>query len=167
MSRPIDDGWFIAIKQATRDLIKACGNIVTAGEIAHASKSEVSRWQSATDPDIIPLAAVLALEAETGKPLVTATMARLHGRRLDGEQVCSASAIAAGHAQMMQQGARLMQDMAMALADGQITPAEAASLRRVGGDVMRAVGDLCTQLESVQSGPKPGEFRVLRPGERA
>lgn len=155
MRSPIADSWFIAIKQATRDLVRASCGIVAAGEIAHASRSEVSRWQSATDPDIIPLAAVLALEAECGQPLVTGAMARLHGMRLAGDGPASAAAIAASHAQIMQHFARLMQDMAHALADGQITPSEAGSLRRLGGDLARGVNELCAQLEAVQAGPLP------------
>jgi hypothetical protein len=151
MPRPIDDTWFIAIKQATRDLIKAAGNIVTAGAIAHASKSEVSRWQSATDPDIIPLAAVLALEAETGQPFVTGTMARLHGRRLDGDEAVSASAIASAHADTVQHTARLMLSMADALADGRVSPSEAAVLRRACGDVLRVVTTLSGQLDVVRA----------------
>ncbi|MCA3636886.1 MAG: hypothetical protein IOC54_14310 [Methylobacterium sp.] len=152
MRSPIADSWFIAIKQATRDLVLASRGVVAAGEVAHASRSEVSRWQCATDPDIIPLAAVLALEAECGQPLVTGAMARLHGMRLSGEAPSSAAAIAASHAQIMQHFARLMQDMAHALADGQITPSEAGSLRRLGGDVMRGVNELCSQLEAAQAG---------------
>ena len=156
MSRPISDTWFIAIKQATRDLVRACHGIVAAAEIAHVSKSEVSRWQSATDPDIITLPAALALEAECGAPLVTAAMARLHGRALQGDAPADAGAIAAGHAQMMQHAGRLMQDMAHALGDGRITPGEAGTLRRVSGDVQAALSDLCALLEAAQIAPQAG-----------
>lgn len=164
MSRPISDTWFIAIKQATRDLVHACNGIVAAGEIAHVSKSEVSRWQSATDPDIISLPAALALEAECSAPLVTAAMARLHGRALQGEGPADAATIAAGHAQMMQHAGRLMQDMAQALGDGRITPGEAGALRRVSGDVQAALSDLCALLEAAQIRPAPFADAVSRRG---
>ncbi len=61
MPRPISDAWFHRVKSATRDLVQACGGVVRSGELAHVSKTEVSRWQTATDEAIIPLPAVLVL----------------------------------------------------------------------------------------------------------
>lgn len=103
MSRPISDAWFHRIKSATRDLVKMAGGVVRAGEIANASKSEVSRWQSATDADVISLPAALALEGECGVPLVTSVMAELNGRRLSDPDAegREASNLFARHAEVL------------------------------------------------------------------
>lgn len=153
MSRPISDAWFHRVKAATRDLVKACGGIVRAGEIAHASKSEVGRWQHAGDPDVIPLSAVLALEAECALPLVTSAMADLHGQRLVGDEPASVAAIASHHADALRSFADLVSEGAAALADGRITPAEATTLDRIAGDVERAMGPLRRALAAAQAGP--------------
>lgn len=81
MSNPIPDSWFHRMKAATRDLVKACGGIVRAGEIALISKSEMSRMQSATDPALIGIAQVLALEADCGLPFVTTVVQRIESVR--------------------------------------------------------------------------------------
>ena len=153
MSRPISDTWFLRIKAATRELVRACGGIVAAGETAHASKSEVSRWQGATDPDVIPLTAVLALEAECGMPIVTSVMADLHGQRLTDEKPACAVEIAGHHAETLRHLADLISQGAAALADGRVTPAEAALLDRVAGQAEQALAPLRRALASVQAAP--------------
>lgn len=153
MSRPISDAWFHRIKAATRDLVKACGGIVRAGELALTSKSEVSRWQSAADPDVITLPAILALEADCGLPLVTSVMADLNGQRLAGGEEVSAVQIANHHADALRHAAELMAQGAAALADGRVTPAEAALLDRAAGDLERALAPLRRTLSSVQAAP--------------
>ncbi|WP_420104126.1 hypothetical protein [Bosea sp. (in: a-proteobacteria)] len=150
MSRPISDAWFFRIKAATRDLITRCGGVVRAGEIANASKSEVSRWQSTTDPDIISIPEVLALEAECGAPLVTAVMADLHGRRLADEAAdpAAASNLFRDHAELMRHSAEVQASMSEALADGTVTPAEAErvdrDLRTLDATVDKMRGSLAT-----------------------
>lgn len=78
----ISEAWFHRLKAATRDLVKVCGGVVRAGEISGYSKTEVGRWQSATDTDVIPIPAALALEADSGRAFVSSVMAELNGRRL-------------------------------------------------------------------------------------
>lgn len=149
MSRPISDVWFHRIKAATRDLVKACGGIVRAGEIAHASKSEVSRWQSAADADVITLPAVLALEADCGLALVTSVMADLNGQRLEHGELGGAAEIAGQQAEVMRHAAELLAQGAAALADGKISPAEAQILDRAAGDLERALAPMRRTLSHV------------------
>ena len=152
MNHPISDAWFIRIKLATRELIKVNRGIVAAGEIAHASKSEVSRWQSPTDPDIIPLTAVLALEAECGVCLVTSVMAELNGQRIGTpEGGCLHTAIAGQQAEALRLAAAMMTEGAAALADGKVTPAEAAMIDRAASDLQRAIEPLRRNLAAVQA----------------
>lgn len=137
----ISDAWFHRIKSATRDLVTRCGGVVRAGDIAKVSKTEVSRWQTSTDPTIVPLTAVLALEADCGVALVTAVMADLNGRRVvdDGGEGGDATAIVARHAEMMRSMAEVVATSASAFADGRVTPAEAELLDRAASDLARRI----------------------------
>ncbi|MCX5518472.1 hypothetical protein OSH10_08490 [Kaistia defluvii] len=154
MSRPISDAWFNRVKSATRDLVQACGGVVRAGEISHNSKSEVSRWQTATDEAIIPLPSVLVLEADCGLPLVTTVMADLGGRRLEGpsEQAGSATAVLGHYAETMRAASELMASTAAALADGKITGAELEILDRNAGALERAAAGLRFGIASAKGG---------------
>lgn len=154
MSRAISDAWFYRIKAATRDVIVRVGGVVRAGEITLASKTEASRWQSANDEAIIPLAAVLALEAECGLPLITEAMADLQGRRLADEvaEADSKACIARDNAEVMRRAAEVMAAMAAALADGAVSPAEAERVDRFARDLDQAVADLRRNLASVRAG---------------
>lgn len=138
MSHPIPDAWFHRVKSATRDLVKLCGGVERAGEIAHVSDTVVSRWQTGGDPAIITVPAVLALEAECGVACVTSIMAGLNGRRLvDGDETSGgdASAIVARHAEVMRAVGEMMTAYASAARDGRFTPAEAEAMDRAAGHV--------------------------------
>lgn len=131
MSRPISDAWFHRVKSATRDLIKLCGGVVRAGEVAGVSKSEASRWQSATDADVISLPAALALEAECSVPLVTTAMAELQGRRVsDPREAAITACLLGAYTGVLTGNAELQTAMAHALSDGTVTPAEADLISR-------------------------------------
>lgn len=148
MSRPISDAWFHRIKSATRDIVKACGGVVRAGEIASTSKTEVSRWQSATDPDVISLTATLALEADCGLPLITAVMADLNGRSLSDPdaEFANAQNFVQSQADTLRASANMMVESAKALADGKITPSEAEVLDRHAADIERNIAPMRRDL---------------------
>lgn len=155
MARPISDAWFHRVKSATRDLVQACGGVVRAGEISHNSKSEVSRWQTATDEAIIPLACVLVLEADCGLPLVTTVMADLGGRRLEGpsEEAGNASAMLGQCTDTMRAASELLGSAAAAFADGMITGAELEILDRNAGALERVVAGLRLGIAEAKGGP--------------
>lgn len=136
----VPDAWFHRVKAATRDLVSRCGGVVRTGDLAKVSKTEVSRWQTATDPSIVPLSAVLVLEADCGLPLVTTVMAELNGRRLtDGDaDGGSAAGIIGRHAEMMRAVAEVM-TTAAAFSDGRVTPAEAELLDSAAGELARSL----------------------------
>lgn len=137
--RPITDGWFHRIKAATRDLVKACGGVVRSGEVAHVSKSEISRYQSASDPDVIGLPQALALEAECGLPLITTVMADLSGRRLTDGAIASDGEVFNRHAETVRAASEVISAMAAAQADGHLTAAELEIVDRAYGDMERAL----------------------------
>lgn len=159
MSRPISDLWFHRVKSATRDLVKMSGGVVRAGEVAGVSKSEVSRWQSATDSDVISLPAALALEAECGVPMVTSAMAELQGRRVsDPNEADVARCLLGAFTGVTQAAGDLNSVMAVALADGKLTPAEAGTVTRA----TTALEEQLTQLKLVMAGIKAEGAATLR-----
>jgi hypothetical protein len=161
MSAVISDAWFHRIKAATRDLVKACGGVVRAGEVANTSKSEVSRWQSATDPDVIGIPQALALEFDCGLHLVTTVMADLHGRRLTDPNGDSSDAVSvfARHAETVRAAAEVIATGATAQADGELTPAEAELMDRSYSELERAAAAARRDLASVKAGA--GRPRVV------
>lgn len=154
------DAFIYRVKAAQRDLIERCGGIVRSGEIAGFSKSHVGRWNSPSDPELMPIGAVRALEADCGQALVTAVMAEANGRRLsDPEEERKAEiGILNSHAELMRQSAELARTMAMAIADGQVTPAEAQTIDRSASDIERALSDLRASLAVIKArgGAKAG-----------
>jgi len=140
----ISTAWQHRIKSAQRDLIARCGGIERAGEITSFGKSNVGRWNSPTDPDLMPLNAVLALEADAGVALVTSVMAGLNGRRVV-EADCEGagpSAVFAKHAEAVRAAGDLMSAGAQAFADGVLTPAEMALIDRAASQVEAALVSL-------------------------
>lgn len=159
MARPISDAWFHRVKSATRDLVKACGGLVRSGEIVHASKTEVGRWQSATDEDIIPLPAAMALEAECGIPFVLNAYAGLLGRRVadPAEEGGAAASVFVRHAEAVGAAAEMMAAGAAAAADNRLTPAEAERMDRAAGSLEGSIGLLRRDLAAA----KAGSLRVV------
>jgi hypothetical protein len=155
MSRPISDAWFFRIKAATRDLVQFCGGVVRAGEIGHCSKTEMSRYQVATDESIIPIPVALALEAYCEMPMVTTVLADLHGRRLSdpGEEAATAAGVFARHAEVMRACAELMAKGAAAAADGRLSPAEAEIMDRAASEVEKMMAPLRQDLAAMRVAP--------------
>ncbi|MEV4609750.1 hypothetical protein MRBLMR1_004849 [Neorhizobium sp. LMR1-1-1.1] len=88
MQEALTNAWFHKLKAANRLLIKKNGGIEDAAVICSLSKSQVGRCHADSDTELLPLPAVLRLEAECGDPCVTRVMAGLHGCKLtDPEQI--------------------------------------------------------------------------------
>ncbi|AEH88165.1 conserved hypothetical protein [Mesorhizobium opportunistum WSM2075] len=155
METTMPSAWFYRLKAAQRDLIERCGGIIRAGEKCSASKTEVGRWNNDGYPDLMPLSAVIQLEADCSMPLVTAVLAELNGRRLadtvDAGELANASMMAS-HAEVVVQAGELMAKGALAFADGRLTPAEAAGIDRQCSVLERAVSELRLAAASARVG---------------
>ena len=152
MSHRLSEQAIHRIKSATRDLVKLCGGVVRSGEITHRSKTEVSRWQSVGDPDVIDLFAALALEADCDVPVVTTVMAELNGRRLTDEvSAQSAKSLLERHAEVMRRSAELSIQVAVALEDNTMTPAEAELVDRAASEQEEALRGLRAGLSAIKS----------------
>jgi hypothetical protein len=132
----IRDEWFFRIKTATRALVKMVGTHEDAGLIAGVSKSQMHRWASPTDAEIITLTAAMKLEAECGMPCISEVMASRLGNHLaqaDGSPApgCMVTAFAGVADEFGDVASRV----AEALHDGSISPNEHT-----------AISDALTQL---------------------
>jgi hypothetical protein len=135
------------IKAATRDLVRCCGGVERAGEIAGLSTSEVSRLQSPSAASVISIPAALALEADCGVPYVTAVMARLNGRGLtDPDGSAAGGGVLGAFSSMSEAFAGVVSTFAGAVADGTMTPSEAEGIDRVTGRLVGCVDQLRHEL---------------------
>ncbi|TRL35515.1 hypothetical protein [Rhizobium straminoryzae] len=82
MKDTLTNAWFHQLKAANRQLIKKNGGIEASADLCSLSKSQVGRCHSDSDTELLPIPAVLRLEAECGDPVVTRVMAALHGCKL-------------------------------------------------------------------------------------
>lgn len=162
------DPFFARIKAAQRDLIEACGTYRRVEDKFNYSKSTIGRWSDAKAPDLMPLDAIRRLEEDCGIPFVTAVLAEVTGRRLtDPEQERAAAvSVMQSHAELMRESAELAGKMALAFADGQMTPAEATVADRAAAQMEEAARQLRNSLAVVKAagGVKAG-LRVVGEGE--
>lgn len=155
MSDPLPSAWFYRLKAAQRDLVKRCGGVERAAEIASVSKSQMGRCNNDGDPDLMTIPVVLALQADCGLPLVTAAMAELQGRRLTDPAAGADGGNAAVqmlHAEAIVQAGELVSAGALAFADGRLTPAEAVSIDRAAARLDAAISDLRKALAAARAG---------------
>ncbi|WP_157014874.1 phage regulatory CII family protein [Mesorhizobium xinjiangense] len=157
------DAWFHRLKAAQRDLIKMAGGIERTAELTSFSKSEVGRWNLAGEGQLMPLAAVFALEMEVGVPIVTSAMAGLQGRRLSdpAEDEARVGDVLARFSDAARQSADLTAAGALALADGKITPAEASEIDRAASRLQQSIVDLRNALAGTKAA---GGFSVVDGG---
>ncbi len=163
MSRALREDALIRIKAATRDLVRLCGGLARAGELLGVSEQTVSRYQLPTHPEVIPLSAVLILEADAGLAPVTRAMAQANGRDL-AEGDGAGAAAAAGclmqrHSAVIREAGEVMSHAADAFADGRVSPTEAERLDRQVGELEAAVGRMRTDLAKVKAGEKVHVFK--------
>lgn len=154
-----NEAWFHRIKAAQRDLIKLCGGLDRCVELTSISRSHLGWMQNAADGEIMPIPAVLALEADCGQPLMTSVMAGISGRRLtdpDEEQAVSACVLST-YAEYKRDDAELGVEVALSMADGDFTPSEITRADRKAAKVQEKLSDFRAALASGKAigGPRP------------
>lgn len=149
----LSEAWMYRVKAAQRDLIEACGTVRRIEERFNFGKSTVGRWTNGADPTLMPIEAVVALESECGIPFVTTVLAELQGRRLSdpNEDAAGDVCVMSSHAELLRSAAELTTGMAMAIADGKVTPAEAASIDKVASKMQTAMADMRSALATIKA----------------
>lgn len=153
------------IKARQRDLITAAGGQLRAAEICGYSKTHVGRWGDPNSPDWMPLDAVFKLEEETGRFDMSEAIAQARGRRIadaDGDRA-SRGSVMASHADTVAQMGELMSALALALADGKVSPNEAGTIDRAAGKLVNAISELREALAGVRA---QGGLSVVDGGAR-
>ncbi|WP_411033816.1 hypothetical protein [Shinella sp. BYT-45] len=164
----MSDPFLYRVKAAQRDLIERCGGILRVETISGFSKSQVGRWNNPSDPDLMPIGAVRALEADCGAALVTGVLAEANGRRLTDpeEERAQNVCVMLSHAEVLRQAAELANGMANAIADGQVTPTEARNIDRLAAGLERAAHGLRASLAAVKArGGTAASLRVVGEGD--
>ncbi|KPL55551.1 hypothetical protein [Prosthecomicrobium hirschii] len=153
MSRPFDARHH-RLKAATRDLVDLCGGGERTAALAGVTAGQVSRWKGAHHGDLIPLAAVMVLEAECGEAPVSAVLAGATGRSLTGPAAGDddAAGLFGLQARVLEQVGRLVGEFAQATADGRVTPAEAEQMDRGAAEIDRTMASFREALAGVKAG---------------
>lgn len=160
------DRWFYRLRAAQRDLIEACGTIERVTELTSMSKSQVGRWRSPTDADLMPVNCVMILEEDCGRPLVSKIMADFSGYTLTApdERETEIACLSTQVADLVGQVSSLMARTAQAGSDGFYSVNEVNELQKINS-VVRSVAD---KLDDVLATAKAsGGVSVLRSGRGA
>lgn len=148
------------IKSATRDLVKLVGGGRRASAIAMVGESTLSRWQSPAHPEVISIAAVIALESDTGLPLVTEVLAGIHGRALSDASAQHDPDVMSQHAEFAEQAMEAMSASSRAIADLKITPAEAATVVQELRDLIAVANRKISSLSSIAASGEAWKVEV-------
>jgi hypothetical protein len=158
------DRWFFRLRAAQRDLIEACGTIERVAELTSMSKSQVGRWRSPTDADLMPVNCAMILEEDCGRPLISMVMADFSGYSLvaPDQRGKNIACLSTQVADLVGQVSSLMARTAQAGSDGFYSVAEVNELQKINS-VVRSVAD---RLDDVLASAKAeGGVSVIRGGK--
>jgi len=138
------NAWFHRLKAANRMLIKLNGGIEASADITSLSKSQIGRCHSDSDTELLPLPAVMRLEAECGNFAVTRAQAELHGCKLSDprERVVDGACVMGESFELTRRFAAYQQNSAIAFSDLKLTRAEAAQAIKDIQSVMEKAAEL-------------------------
>ncbi|WP_176083142.1 hypothetical protein [Martelella sp. HB161492] len=160
----VSDAFHHRIKAAQRDLITRCGGIMRAVEITNFSKSQVGRWNSPTDAELMPVNAIVALEEDAGVALVTAVLAEANGRRLTDpdEERAAEAGLLRSVSEMMRHWGEFGNAFGNSIADGNVTPTEATTCERPLAKLEAAISEVHRSLAAIKAnGGGAAKLRVV------
>jgi hypothetical protein len=138
MNTVIQKQHFFRLKAAMADLIDRAGGIERAADLCGYSKSAVGRWHCRNNDDLMPMAAIVAMECETGSHFVTQAMCGIHG--MSAAPVANdAVQFLGAYVAVSQHHSDLQAAVAGALSDGIITGTEQ---QKIEAKAARAAEDI-------------------------
>lgn len=164
MKSMMTNAWFHRIKAANRELIKRNGGIDASAELVSISATQIGRCHNDRDPDLLPTAAILQLEAECGNPIVTRAMAELHGCQLHDpdEKPADGRCLMRDHAEMQQRNSEFQAGIFAHAADNIFTPAEALRSLRDLQPLKKKIADVETDLSEIAAkGGQKGDLKLV------
>lgn len=144
MQDTLTNAWFHQVKAANRKLIKKNGGIEAAAELTSLSKSQIGRCHSDSDTELLPVPAILRLEAECGDPVVTRVMAAQHGCKLTDprEKSSDSACLLRESLELSARANEYQRNAAIAFSDLVVSPTEA----RKGISDLNAIVEKATEL---------------------
>ena len=144
MQETLTNSWFHQLKAGNRLLIKKNGGIEPSAEITSLSKSQIGRCHSDSDTELLPLPALLRLEAECGDPVVTRIMAGLHGCKLSDPEATqkNGACVIRESLDLGARNAEYQKNALLAASDMKVTPAEARAAIRDLQSIAEKTGHL-------------------------
>ena len=138
------------IKAAFRELVKLAGGQEYVARLTGMPQSKISEAGSVNHEDRAPrVDHVAALEAETGRPLITKLLADFAGLEL-----APAGSFKIGdphlHLAIIKESGDVTAAISQALADGQISPSEARSLKRQADEAIDALQSFVAQMNGIK-----------------
>jgi hypothetical protein len=149
----LPDGLPVLLKTASRALVNACAAPGQTGPqrveaMTGYSAGQISKWQSENDPALMPIHVVAILEAATGQPVFSRTLASLSGHQLvpvahpNEEEFCLMRSVVATTASQGRFAAQAMD----ALADQKLTRGEFKGLLATALRNQEELGELVRRL---------------------
>ena len=137
------DDRLVMLKRATRVLIKACGKLEAAAEITGKSHEQMRRYGDPLCPETMPVFMIAQLEAECGEPYVTRQLAGMsrHSLRPEGARDVGPD-LRTAYAMARVATATFDHTVAVAKADGVITPNEHKAISDRGAEAQAAINDV-------------------------
>lgn len=77
LARPLREGDYLALKSATRQLVRQCGGVEAGAAVTRAGFQTLSKYGRPQEPVFAPVDVIADLEADAGAPLVTRQLAAL------------------------------------------------------------------------------------------
>jgi len=140
----------LALKTALHLLVEKLGGVAAAASVIGRNPGRISDAVSRAGDAMLPADQVVALERVAGEPMVTAAMARAAGFRLirDGVRAEPDALIPGRLGAVAQDAGALMQTVAAAIADGELTLRERAEAESVCDELARSVAALAAALRA-------------------
>ncbi|KKX24331.1 hypothetical protein [Rhizobium sp. LC145] len=142
--------WFPAIKGSTRDLIAAAGGIDRVSLFLGCGKTVVGNWNNWEMADLMPHWAMIALEADLGRPILSAAYARLSGATVtdgNGAPAGRARSLSMDTANIMHEVSEYLGAHSEALADGEYSLAELRELREKISDIASSLAAAVSTID--------------------
>ena len=136
-ARQLPERDYLALKAATRAIVKRCGGQEAAAEVTRVGHQALSRYGALEEaPNFAPIDVIADLEAEIGEPIVTRELASLLGLKLTRVDAGEAMSPAQRLARVMKETHEVNAAFADALSDGKIDGADAENIVREARDAI-------------------------------
>jgi hypothetical protein len=143
----IKQPWFPAIKGSTRDLIAAAGGIDRISLFLGCGKTVVGNWNNWDMADQMPHWAMIALEADLGRSILSSAYARLPAATESASPASRVRSLSMETATIMHEVSEYLGAHSEALSDGEYSLAELRDLREKISDIASSLSAACSTID--------------------